>query len=125
MVVEIVTCQGLNTGRKVGNLLNPFNAVGAIGGAAVDGVMAVGGTALKGMNKVAKKVGVGGVPLIGTGIKDGIYVKAETGNTEVHRTDKIDNRQVVNTLNVLCRKVYILLTFCLGKKKTATIQFIP
>ena len=35
MIIEIVACQGLNTGKDL-SVLNPIGAIGAIGGVAVD-----------------------------------------------------------------------------------------
>ena len=86
MIIEIVACQGLKTGKDT-SMLNPIGAVGAIGGVAVDDVKAVGGAALSVVNKATKTVGVGSID-----IKDpeGIYVTVQSGDTEVHRTDKID-----------------------------------
>lgn len=86
MIIEIVACQGLNTGKDL-SVLNPIGAIGAIGGVAVDGVKAVGGAALSVVNKATKTVGVGSVKIKDP---DGIYVLAESGGVEVHRTDKID-----------------------------------
>ena len=86
LIVEIVSCQGLRTGKGINDLLNPIGAIGAIGGVAVGGLKAVGDTALGVVNQATKTVGVGSVSMKDP---DGIYVTVQQGSKDVHKTDKI------------------------------------